>query len=239
MKKAKMLMLAVLSIGMLTGCSKFSPDETAVSIGKNGEITAAVLDELDESYYNTEELKTNVESAVSDYNGSGGADSITIDKFDIKEDGSVKLFMKYGAYEDYAAFNNVTFYAGDITDGYNNGGYRFETTFQQVENGKVIRSDVDKNEIFEGNNHPMIVFQEEMAVVVPGKILYASSNVQVTGKKTAKIPGEEDETQSQSETSSKAESAGEDETGVPEIAPVKMKSTGEQGDTALAYIIYE
>ena len=57
MKKAKMCAVLAVVIGLLGGCSKFSPDETAVSIGKDGEITAAVFDTLDESYYDAEELK--------------------------------------------------------------------------------------------------------------------------------------------------------------------------------------
>ncbi len=232
MNKGKKLMLAVLAMGLLTGCSKFSPDENAVSIGKDGEITAAILDHLDQDYYDAEELKTEVEQAVNTYNQSEGKDCITIEKFQSKDNGEVTLFMKYAGDEDYAAFNHVDFYAGDITDGYNKGGYRFETTFQQIENGKVIRENVDKKEIFRGSNHPMVVFSEEMAVEVPGKILFASSNVQVTGKKSARVGDETAETEAVTES--------ETDTEVPVIAPEEVTvSATSDAEGALAYIIYE
>ena len=133
MKNTKGLILAVLALCVLTGCSKFSPKETAVSVGKEGTVTAAVIDTLDQSYYDGEELKASVEESVAEYNAGAGEDTITVEEFEIGEEKDVKLFMEYASYKDYAAFNNVDFYVGDITDGYNNGGYRFETTFCQVE----------------------------------------------------------------------------------------------------------
>lgn len=240
MKRAKILAIAVLAVGLLSSCSKkFSPDESAVLIGKEGDITAAVIDTLDESYYNSEELKENVEASVASYNSSAGGENIEIDKFEIEE-GNVKLFMKYASYTDYKEFNNVDFYVGDITDAYNNGGYRFETTFQEVENGEVIRMDIEREEIFAGVNHSMMIFYENMEVEVPGKILYASSNVEVTGKKSAKMvdPEADDEAETQSE---EAQSEGSSE--IMEIEPVvetKDKNDTENNEGKhLAYIIYE
>lgn len=185
MKNTKGLILAVLALCVLTGCSKFSPKETAVSVGKEGTVTAAVIDTLDQSYYDGEELKASVEESVAEYNAGAGEDTITVEEFEIGEEKDVKLFMEYASYKDYAAFNNVDFYVGDITDGYNNGGYRFETTFCQVEKGEAVEGEIKREEIFAGANHPMVVFSEPMAVEVPGEILYVSSNVEVTGKKSA------------------------------------------------------
>lgn len=243
MKKTKGLLLTVMALGLLTGCSKFSPEETAVSVGKDGAITAAVIDKLDQSYYDAEELKANVESSVSEYNGDAGEDTITVEKFEIGEEGDVELFMKYASCKDYAEFNNVDFYVGDITDGYNNGGYRFETGFYQVEKGKITGEEMQREEIFQGSNHPMIVFSEDMAVEVPGKILYVSSNVEVTGKKSARMAGSSRETEGESET----ETAAQSETGkenqtegdVQEITPTVELIRNSDSDNALAYIIYE
>lgn len=243
MKRVKGLVLAVMALGLLTGCSKFSPKETAVSIGKDGTVTAAILDKLDQSYYDAEELKANVESSVADYNSSAGEDTITVEKFEIGEENDVELFMKYASYKDYADFNNVDFYVGDITDGYNNGGYRFETTFRQVEKGKIVGEGIQREEIYAGSNHPMIVFSEDMAVEVPGNILYVSSNVEVTGKKSARMSdgstesGEETETENVTESESAAESGAEGD--IQEVTPtVEVIKSGDT-DTALAYIIYE
>lgn len=241
MKRIKGLFLTVMALGLLTGCSRFSPEETAVSIGKDGAVTAAVIDKLDQSYYDAEELKASVESSVAEYNGEAGEDTITIDKFETGEEGEVELFMKYASYRDYAAFNNVDFYVGDITDGYNNGGYRFETGFYQVEKGKIVGEEIQREEIFEGSNHPMMVFSEDMAVEVPGKILYVSSNVEVTGKKSARMAGSSQTTGEETETAAQSESSKQDETegDVQEVTPTVELIRSGDSDAALAYIIYE
>lgn len=245
MKKRKGLFLTVMALGLLTGCSRFSPKETAVSIGKDGAVTAAVIDKLDQSYYDADELKSSVESSVTEYNGDAGEDTITVDKFEIGEEGDVKLFMKYASYKDYADFNNVDFYVGDITDGYNNGGYRFETGFYQVEKGKTVGEEIQREEIFKGSNHPMLVFSEDMAVEVPGKILYVSSNVEVTGKKSARMAGSGqtagEETETETETATQSESSKKDETeeDVQEVTPTVELIRSSDSDATLAYIIYE
>ena len=238
MRKTKGLILVCAVSCLLAGCSRFSPKETAVSVSKDGKVTAAVIDKLDQSYYDAEELKENIDQAVSDYNGSAGEDTVTVQKFETREEGDVKLFMEYASGKDYAAFNNVDFYVGDITDGYNNAGYRFETTFRQVEKGKAVGDEIAREEIFAGSNHPMLVFSEPMAVEVPGKILYVSSNVEVTGKKSARMAGSQPETETETEGEDSRESGSEDE--VQEIAPsVEITVTGGESEAALAYIIYE
>lgn len=242
MKRVKILAMAALAIGLLGGCSKFSPDETAVSIGKDGDITAAVIDVLNESYYSSEELTKNVEDSVAEYTSSAGADSIKIDKFKI-EDSKVELFMKYASHQDYAAFNNIDFYVGDITKGYNEAGYRFETTFKEVEKGEVIKEAIEREEIFAGVNHPMVVFHEEMEVKVPGKILYISSNLELTGKNSAKLVSDEEAAaESETQTEAKASEASGD---VTELEPViegaeaEAKTNTNTEGKGLAYIIYE
>ena len=226
MKNTKGLILAVLALCVLTGCSKFSPKETAVSVGKEGTVTAAVIDTLDQSYYDGEELKASVEESVAEYNAGAGEDTITVEEFEIGEEKDVKLFMEYASY-------NV----GDITDGYNNGGYRFETTFCQVEKGEAVEGEIKREEIFAGANHPMVVFSESMAVEVPGEILYVSSNVEVTGKKSARMAGTG--TENETETEPASESTAETEGDVQEITPVVESDTEGEEKTALAYIIYE
>lgn len=234
MKRMKGMVLTALALGMLTACGRSSLKETGVSVGKDGALTAEVFDRLDQNYYDAEELKTNVESSVAEYNNGAGENAITVEKLEISEEGEVELSMKYASCKDYMDFNNVDFYAGDITDGYNDKGYRFETTFRQVEKGEIVGDEIKREEIFAGSNHPMIVFSEPMLVEVPGKILYVSSNVEVTGKKTARMAGSAaaEETEAQSETSGTEED-------VQEVAPMVGSTGNTEDDVTLAYIIYE
>jgi len=110
MKKLRMLMAILLLAGLLSGCTgKFNPDETAVKIGKDGSITAAIIDKLDQSYYKEDELETTVTQAVADYNKEHGEDAVTVKSYEAEER-NVSLFMNYAAAKDYAAFNKVIFF---------------------------------------------------------------------------------------------------------------------------------
>ena len=106
-----------------------------------------------------------------------------------------------------------------------------------MEKGEAVEGEIKREEIFAGANHPMVVFSESMAVEVPGEILYVSSNVEVTGKKSARMAGTG--TENETETEPASESTAETEGDVQEITPVVESDTEGEEKTALAYIIYE
>ena len=83
----------------------------------------------------------------------------------------LKLFMEYASYKGYAAFNNVDFYVGDITGSYNNGGYRFETTFCQGGERRSGGRRDKAGKYISRSQHPMVVFSEPMAVGSSGNPL--------------------------------------------------------------------
>lgn len=258
MKRAKMLAIGMAAAVLLSGCSKFSPKETAVSIGKDGKITAAVIEKLDQDYYKEDELKSSIDKAVSDFVSSNGADSVSIEKYEAK-DRNVSLFMEYADGDAYAQFNNVTFYAGDMV-GAGGAGFDFDTTFQSVEKGEVTDKQVSNDEVLNSYNYNVVILEEQMSVEVPGNIVYVSANVEVTGKKSAKVVAEVSETEAETEKSSETGTESESETEVLSLSPAEDMETGEEtsesetetetesqteeetestAKSAVAYIIYE
>ena len=96
----------------LTGCSMlegFSPEVTGVSVSKNGTVTEVVMESFDASYYSAEELKSAVESEITDYNSSHGDKAVKKKSLEVK-DGEAQMRLVYDSYQDYAGFNNVDFY---------------------------------------------------------------------------------------------------------------------------------
>lgn len=232
MKRIKLLVAFILSVVLLSGCTgKFSPKETAVRIGKDGTITAAVIDELDQSYYKEDELETTVKQAVADYNADAGEDKITIETFNIKER-SVSLFIKYASSEDYEAFNNVTFFAGDIVNA-DQAGYEFDASFIGITKGKITNENADQKEVI-GENYNVLILEESMSVEVPGNIVFVSSNVEVTGKRKAAVKAE----RTDSEEETQADSGSETE--IEAIKPVEeLEKETQESKAAIAYIIYK
>ena len=63
MKKCRMLMVTCALLFMLTACGSLNKDydTTTVYIGKNQEVSEYIVENFDKSYYDTEELKQNME----------------------------------------------------------------------------------------------------------------------------------------------------------------------------------
>lgn len=184
MKKGSAL-AAVLCVGcILTGCSGFSPEVTGVSIDKKGGITSVVRENFAEDYYSEEELKAQVDSAVEAYNTAAGDKFVKKRGLKIK-DGVAELSMTYASYKDYADFNNIGFYVGDI-NGAIQAGYAFDGSFLRVTDGKVDEGDpVWGSSIMSGTNYQTVVIKEPLLVEVPGTIRYVSENVKVKEKSVA------------------------------------------------------
>ena len=47
MRKGKVLGLAVLIMGLLSGCEKFEPEETAISVDNKGQVVSYVKESFD------------------------------------------------------------------------------------------------------------------------------------------------------------------------------------------------
>ncbi len=182
--KRGFLLAAVIGAGcILTGCSSFSPEVTGVSVSKNGTVTEVVRESFDASYYSEEELKSTVESEIADYNSSHSERAVKKKSLKIK-DGEAQMRLEYDSYQDYAGFNHVGFYVGDI-NGAIQAGYAFEGSFYPVSDGAVSQNSVWGSSLMSGTNYKTMVVNEALLVDVPGKICYVSEGVKVTGKSEA------------------------------------------------------
>lgn len=241
MKKRRILAVMVGVMCLLSGCSKLSaPDESAVSIGKDGGITGTAVESLDKEYYDETELKTMIESEINAYKTSSGKDNIKLDKFSVDEQ-KAKLIIDYASAQDYANFNHVEFFVGKISEA-QKSGVTFEGGFQSVEDGKVAKSGLTSSDVLK-KDYQIVVMEEPVLVQVPGNILYTSDNVEVKGKSEAKIKssGSEAAAEKQSETAKQEET--DSETGMVLLFPESSNSGTSSKEVEigkkLAYIIYE
>ena len=165
MRKGKVLGLAVLIMGLLSGCEKFEPEETAISVDNKGQVVSYVKESFDKDYYSSEELEASIDQAILDYNTAGGTENVKKKKFEVK-DQNAELTMSYATGNDYSKFNNVTLFTGDVLEAYQ-AGYDFAGKFQSVEKGQVTATDVTGNDILNSYNYGIVILTEPILVTVP------------------------------------------------------------------------
>ena len=185
----------------LTGCSRidemviqmdeevWEPESTSVQIYKDGSVTETVIDKLDKDYYDSEELKALVSEAISDYNASAGPDRVAEDiEKTVIEDGRVTLVMNYASPQDYAGFNQVSFFSGSMLNAQLEG-YLFYNEFHKVTDGVCQEKTISNEEPLTVKEAQVVVSDMSHIVRVPGKILYVSANADTLDEYTA-VPDE-------------------------------------------------
>lgn len=239
MKKSKLWICMAMSVCMLAGCGGFSPDETGVSVAKNGAVKSVAIENLDKDYYKEDELKNMIDSSVSEYNQGG--EKVKMDGFEVK-DKKATLTLEFTSSADYAAFNNVTFFTGTVSEA-KSAGYDFNEEFLAVEKGKA-KSAADTGTVELSGNYKVVILEEPMLVEVPGNIVYVSNNIEVTGKKEARMKAQEQKGAAESPETQQSQASTEASTGetsaVPVISGVTQTEAGSGSDKPqLGYIVYE
>lgn len=180
MKRMKRLLLLAVSAILLCGCSmRFSAEENAIYVNKKGEIVGAIVESFDKEYYDAEELEGILEQSVVEYNAENGKGSIEVDSFKVGN-GEIKVIMNYSSWADYARFNDVEFFAGELSD-IQGKNYGKNSSFVSKDGTETVAfDDID-------GEYCVILMEEKIVVQTSGKIAYVSDNVSVEGEKLARV----------------------------------------------------
>lgn len=183
MKKISQVMFVLMAAFLLGGCTvekEVAEQGDSVQIAKDGSIVSTLVNVLDQSYYNADELKTMIESEISQVNISQGSDAVSLEKYDCDSAGNVKVKIKYADSAAYTAFNGHTFYSGDAVTAKDT--YGLNGSFLDVKDGKLTAEDAVVSE-----DAKVVILSENINVSVPGKIVAITDNVELTGKKSASV----------------------------------------------------
>lgn len=182
MKKIVKIMILLTAVLTITGCSGTEAAEQGdgISIGKDGKITGTLVSVLDQSYYNSEELKAMIETEIADTNAQQGADAVVLDSYNCDSSGNVKVKLVYADSEAYEAFNGTPFFSGTSVKA--NELYGLQGDFLSVQDGKITTEDA-----MVADDSKIVIVTQNVNVSVPGKIVAITDNVEVTGKKSASV----------------------------------------------------
>ncbi len=189
------LAAALLVLAACSGGHSFSPTGNSLYIASDGTITSAFVEEVDQSYYNKEDMLSFCEDAVTEYNSSKGASAaayqsdaeknevlpVAITDFDYGSEAT--LVLTYASADDYSAFNEADPAAVAMilyAPAANTTGMPDMDLVTVADGTKVAASSVI------GDSKLRIVLIEGAAdVEVDGTLIYVSENVTVTGDSTA------------------------------------------------------
>jgi len=179
------LMLASLAI---TGCGKSSDitesEITAVYVGKDGNVINTIVEDFSASYYDVNEMKTEIEEEVSSYNSAKGQDLITLQDA-VMEDTNVRVTMTYKNAATYSDFNSVIFFYGTYED-MNASGYSLPSTLTNSKGEKIDISAIS-------NDQKVIVMEEKIGFFAQSKIAYASAGAVWNGNTNVDLSAIQDD----------------------------------------------
>lgn len=232
----------------LSGCSSVSqmltrddwkswtPDSTALQIATDSTVTETIFDTLDQSYYQADDLQDMIARSVREYNEENGAGSISVTAYSVAG-GQVTAALVYDSPDDYAAYNNLPLFDGSMLDA-EMAGYLFAGPFRKVSgDASISASDVSTEEAMSHKEYHVVVCDRGHTVQVPGQIRYLSSNALPVNSHTAS-PAPEDQEKVSDETEAGLilpSSAVYRRVQETESGP----QSGEEGEDALIYVIYE
>ena len=187
MKKIGFILICVFLVASLGGCagSENSEDVTTVSVDKNGKVTGTIVEALDKDYYDIDELKTMINTDIQQYNTEAGEEKITLDSSDITSEKAV-VKMTYADAENYAAFNDMIFFAGTVTEA-KEAGYEIESSRL-----KGIDETTDVESLLTDSTMRIIIMEEPVQIHTFGNIKAMSDEMTLVNKKEAVAAENED-----------------------------------------------
>lgn len=173
------LVFAMMSV-LLTGCgSKKLPTESELEIGKKGTVTSTLVESFEKDFYNLDEFREMATSEIAFYNESAAEERILLKQLELLE-GNCIAVLEYQSPEDYARFNETSFFAGTVKEAQEAG-----VDFNVVLTETCKDTTIGPAETAKLEEYHLVVWNGEMMVRVPEKILYHSSNVELLGSKRA------------------------------------------------------
>lgn len=171
---------------VLTGCSSSDDDfeETTLIVEKRGRVIEKIVEPFGKDYYDINELKSEFEKSVADYNASIGGDEIELNKIELK-DSKVYVNIEFNGPSDYQSFIGESLFVGTVSDAYDNG-YTMDVVLKGVKDGDKI----EKVQIMGMNDRTIIILSEHVRIKTFRDIAYVSANVDVIDDREARVLSE-------------------------------------------------
>lgn len=178
MRRLSLTLLVLSLVFGLTGCGqKQNAAEAGLTIAKDGRITSVLVDSFEKDYYDIGELQEMIQLEISEYNREAGREGIKLESLELQE-GKCVAVLTYQSAEDYAAYNEVPFFAGTVQEAMDAGVNLSVTLAEAGKDNTIGRAELSTMQ----DSH-LVVWYGDMPVTTPGKIRYYGENLQILNSK--------------------------------------------------------
>lgn len=189
MKRISILIIMIVMLTTLAGCKKknivIKPSEienNTMLVKEDGTIQVATIEEFNKDYYNLDELKSFIDSNITEFNQNvGDENAIKLNSLDKKKD-QVIMVLEYANMNYYAEFNQTE---AAMISGSDSTEIASMTTSFYVGNEE---SKIQSTELTLDENARVIVLNEEYELIVNNKIEYYSAGNLLDEQKIHTIP---------------------------------------------------
>lgn len=158
--------------------------ETFIDIDRDHSLKVTVNEDFEKGRYSEEELETFVDDEIKAFEAtSASPEPVKLKNVNVSK-GRAKLVMEYDCDASYRLFNGEELYVCPVAD-FAKYGITADKSFYKEDGSQLLS--FKKDEI---NGYMAAVTDERCEIKVPGKILYHSDNVKLTGKKSAVCDGD-------------------------------------------------
>ena len=182
MRKLRTVLLLGCMASFICACGLGNKvDTNTVAFDKNGEVTETIVEDFSQPYYDIEELKTDIQAEISQYNAKAGSeDAVKLGDMELTDEKVICVEMEFKSSADYKAFNEKELFWGTVADAYG-AGYEFTSMRDVSQEGIVLSA---KDVLEKGDMH-IVILEEAQQVIVPGKIAYTSDGVSLVEESRA------------------------------------------------------
>lgn len=212
MRKLSLGLLFVLMLTVLSGCDKKpGAKDEGLMITNDGTITSTLVESFEQENYDLLELLDMVQLEISEYNQEAGREGIVLDSLEMVGENCVAV-MTYQTPEDYALYNETSFFVGTVQEAIE-AGVDLDVTLTEAGKGETIGG----AEIEQLEAYGIVVWYGDMPVSIPGKIKYHSDGLKILSSKrvVAETAMEENEDGTSVEDADEAADSGMEEAAGP------------------------
>ena len=178
-----MILAAALSCIFLAGCGSGKVknyDRTTFLFQKDQSVEVVSVESFREDYYDAEELEKQVDDALNEVNSY--FERVVKNGLAV-EDGVARLDLTYSDSSSYEKLNSCPLYYGTLA-GAGQQGYD-TSSFMGISSVDKKGTPLTESEATDMDDNIVIIISEPADIITDSAIIYASGNVEVTGKKEA------------------------------------------------------
>lgn len=169
--KKKIPAFLLLGILLLTGCVGEEKVST-ITVEKDGSIKSYIVEEMNASHYNEEELKESVTEDIEFFNDKYEKKVMELNKFQYEE-GIVKAEIEYSDADLYEIYNEEILFVGRVSEALAND-FDEKAILYKVKDQSQQKTLAELEE----DNYHIVIFSEPVNVKLPKKALYISEGLE-------------------------------------------------------------